>query len=347
MRKEKRVLNPNIYPDSVVENLSAHLDPGNDGMKKPSFEHSFVFICGKQILDKNGNRVPRSEQSNTNRYNIADFITRQNSKINIVFSEDFYNEKQNLDLLTFEEFLAEVCDLIILPVESAGTICELGAFSHSSEELNKKLVILVEKEYENNKSFIVQGPIEKSRNAGASILYAPVKDDDTSILSLNVQTTLKYRLSTLLKNRKLNNPKSNPTQARLDSFVHEIMDLLLIASPISLSDLMMLYREVKGYKKDIGLIMDNENGAGKRIKIKHILAFLESANLASKKTLTVPTSKNHSRKIDYYYSTEILDKNQLFLFNRTISTYNALQQQRVNILERKYRFKDESVMGNA
>ena len=41
----------------------------------------------------------------------------------------------SIDLLIFEEFLAEVSDSIILFVESPGSFCELGAFPRCRQDL--------------------------------------------------------------------------------------------------------------------------------------------------------------------------------------------------------------------
>jgi hypothetical protein len=62
------------------------------------------------------------------------------------------------DALQMEADLAELADIVIVIVESAGTIAELGAFS-LSEPLRKKLLPIVDKEYQHESSFLATGPL--------------------------------------------------------------------------------------------------------------------------------------------------------------------------------------------
>jgi len=63
------------------------------------------------------------------------------------------------DLLTFESHIAQLSSIIVLIVESAGSIAELGLFSAMSDFQKKLLVILDNHHYE-SESFIRLGPID-------------------------------------------------------------------------------------------------------------------------------------------------------------------------------------------
>lgn len=81
-----------------------------------------------------------------------------------VFSiiEDHETES-NIDLLKFEELLVEISDGVILFLESYGTATELGAFAYL-DSLAKKMLVFVQSQYEEDKSFINTGPIKRIQN---------------------------------------------------------------------------------------------------------------------------------------------------------------------------------------
>ena len=67
------------------------------------------------------------------------------------------------DLLEFENYLAHLADVIVLFVESPGSIAELGAFA-ASDTLRPKLLAVRNTFYASEQSFIADGPIRKIRN---------------------------------------------------------------------------------------------------------------------------------------------------------------------------------------
>ena len=73
---------------------------------------------------------------------IDKYLKSKSDAIFIVLSEKLWEDSfdSNIDLLTFEEFLAEVSDAIILFVESPGSFCELGAFAYAEKLFSDKLI---------------------------------------------------------------------------------------------------------------------------------------------------------------------------------------------------------------
>ena len=67
------------------------------------------------------------------------------------------------DLLELENYLAHLADVIVLFVESPGSIAELGAFA-ASDTLRPKLLAVSNTFYASERSFIADGPIRKIRN---------------------------------------------------------------------------------------------------------------------------------------------------------------------------------------
>jgi hypothetical protein len=73
--------------------------------------------------------------------------------------KDWAHEAIYRDLVSFESHLAELSSVIVLILESPGSIAELGLFS-AIEEFKKKLLVFVETEHYKSTSFIKLGPID-------------------------------------------------------------------------------------------------------------------------------------------------------------------------------------------
>jgi hypothetical protein len=122
-----------------------------------------VFLCG-------GTTDVRSPKPSS----IRDAIYRELAKISAIecrikLAEDYKdwaNDSVYRDLVTFERHLAELSSLIVLVLESPGSIAELGLFS-AIEEFREKLLVFIDSGHYNASSFIRLGPIdylEKSFN---------------------------------------------------------------------------------------------------------------------------------------------------------------------------------------
>jgi len=88
-----------------------------------------------------------------------------------LFIEMLYRDKQS-DLLSLEKFLADNCDIICIICESPGALVELGAFTNN-DTINK-VIAVIEKKREKDKSFIMLGPIKliKKINKDNVIFYS-------------------------------------------------------------------------------------------------------------------------------------------------------------------------------
>lgn len=74
--------------------------------------------------------------------------------------QDWYRGGKYSDLVTFEEHLASLSSVIILVVESAGSIAELGAFS-VTDAIADRLIALISETHFDEDSFIKLGPISR------------------------------------------------------------------------------------------------------------------------------------------------------------------------------------------
>lgn len=73
--------------------------------------------------------------------------------------KDWSHEATYRDLVSFERHIAELSSLIVLVLESAGSIAELGLFS-VIDEFKKKILLIVETSFYQSDSFIKLGPID-------------------------------------------------------------------------------------------------------------------------------------------------------------------------------------------
>jgi hypothetical protein len=108
------------------------------------------------------------------------------------------NNKTNALLL--EEWLAQFSDVVIILVESFGTVAELGAFS-LSEPLRKKLLPILNKNFKDDESFINTGPIQWVDNDS---VYAPtIYTDFSTILTCMPQVIDKITNKKVYKSRDI------------------------------------------------------------------------------------------------------------------------------------------------
>jgi len=106
-----------------------------------------VFLCGAA--------------ESKSREAVRNYLGKHSPDLDIFYAEKVWSEIVNLgerDALQMEEDLAKLADLIVVIVESAGTLTELGAFS-LSPSLRQKLLPIVDKNYQGDSSFITNGPL--------------------------------------------------------------------------------------------------------------------------------------------------------------------------------------------
>lgn len=121
----------------------------------------YIFLCG-------------GADDNSIRDSVKNILTSR--RFHILYPEDLFMEMLNRDkrsdLLEYENFLADNSDIICIICESMGSAVELGAFVQN-EAIKKKLVVVINKKYSREKSFIMMGPIKHLRksNDNSIVLY--------------------------------------------------------------------------------------------------------------------------------------------------------------------------------
>ncbi|MBO5746188.1 MAG: retron St85 family effector protein [Clostridia bacterium] len=278
----------------------------------------FVFLCGKAF--QNYNRY-----KSTNRGIVERYLKSKSQDIFIVLSEKLWEEgfDNDIDLLTFEEFLAEVSDAIILFAESPGSYCELGAFSYADKLFSNKLIIVIDDKYKDNKSFIITGPTAKAKKNGAKVVYASVSSGDllSSIDLITILDEKSMEFSSKSSSCNKRTPNVNQNSVFVNTFILELLNLIQITQPITRKDLLDLYKRVKGFSgftfvKSDGREFNNE------IKYSYIIKLLNSVGLIDLNGEVI--------------SSNLFDKSQQLMFNYTKTEEN---KERNKLLCRKYRHK--------
>lgn len=302
-----------IYSAKMIENMRSHLD---NTVSRFITYPKFVFLCGAAYKD--------CGYENTNRGITDKYLRRKSDDVYIVLSEKLWEDSfdSNIDLLTFEEFLAEVSDSIILYVESPGSFCELGAFAYADKLFSDKLIIVIDEKYNGDKSFIITGPTAKALKDGAKVIYAPL--GGTGLLSsFELRSALDEKLQDFQSKSSILNkrtPNHDEKHVLVNSFILELLELIKILQPISRRDLIDVYKLVKGFsvfkfvKKD-GSPYHNE------IKIDYIFKLLESVGLIKINDNIITSQQLKSQTLMFTYSKK------------------AENQERNKLLCRKYRYR--------
>ncbi|MEL7597285.1 MAG: retron St85 family effector protein [Clostridiaceae bacterium] len=256
---EKRFYPEKVYPERFLNYLKSLLN--STGTRTLHKSPKFVFLCGKRI----------DEDSGGNRKLIKDFFAINRKDIICLYAEELFNaqHRKEIDLLTYEHYLAELSDAIILFVESFGTACELGAFS-MLKSLSSKMLIINDIQQQGSNSFINEGPLKKSiQESTENVIYT-----DTRTLFSNSQIDTKLR--NLVKSKKcfINRDKNC---VNLSAFIIEMLDLIYLLGPITAKELIFVYKALKEFNDfQFG---DKTNIQIKNIQISYILELLEKANL--------------------------------------------------------------------
>ncbi len=206
-------------------------------------------MCGKQILGCEGEMGENLLNETNKRGRIVEAIKEISSKrpaFSIVAEQLLSVELAQNDSLTFEGLIAEVSDEIVLIVESAGTICELGAFSFS-DKINKKIFVLNDLKHEEDNSFINRGPIKKLRRINPSnVNYVDFTVDWKSITVL--QDYYK-RITSIRRKYIVGTTENGVYHINVKDLIIELLAIIEIYQPIVDKDVNELYKFFKGKYK--------------------------------------------------------------------------------------------------
>lgn len=180
--------------------------------------------------------------------------------------KDWLHDSKYSDLKTFEEDLAHISSLVLLFLESPGTIAELGLFS-TNINLIKKLVVFVCQDHYDNDSFIKLGPLRYIEQKNEDAIYSyPWKDTD-------VRSTIKIHLANISQDVKDLLAKRHKKEAFDKENPGHIAFLIF--------EIVLLFKALK-YHEILGFITCLELSVSKP-QLTRLLFLLEKLELISKK----------------------------------------------------------------
>ena len=139
-------------PKDPREDLLSQIDHSETRVKKP--DSPIVLLCGGFVPEKKHPDDPEIPIAS-----LRDAISRTHTLYETFRPEEIDNWHEDgifKNLVAFESELAGICTLVVIILESPGSIAELGAFSQQ-RDMDKKLVIVHPSEYDEENSFINLG----------------------------------------------------------------------------------------------------------------------------------------------------------------------------------------------
>lgn len=212
-----------------------------------------IFICGG-LIDVKATEPP----------SIRDAVLARlvkNQTLQVVYAEDYkdwVNDSIYSDLKTFEDDIAQISSLIVLILESPGSLTELGLFS-SDIEIISKLIVLVSTEHYNQDSFIKLGPIQYLESMSNACVYAyPWDPKKPTITVAPYISDIENDISNFLKKADKTEKFSHKNNGHLAFLIYEIIHFLRAAK----------LKEINDFLASLGVILDQK-------KIKRILFVLK------------------------------------------------------------------------
>ncbi|WP_226574372.1 retron St85 family effector protein [Mangrovibacter yixingensis] len=168
--------------EKYEEKLKKHVSGWELKNFRVCYDEQIIFLCGAKV-------APFHEPQTTMRGMFYKFCKENDSRLfnKLLLAEAFKNylkDSHYPDLISFEKDIANLSSLIIIFLESSGSIAELGLFCNL-DDINKKLLVIVpEHEVQDVKkeSFIYLGPLsylrEKVNNKSYIVYPGPVDGKD-------------------------------------------------------------------------------------------------------------------------------------------------------------------------
>ena len=112
-----------------------------------------IFLCGGKLT--------KPKNTEKYRFNFKKYLEKRQSSLlsKIVIAEkfeDWYQDGKYRELLTLERDIAGLSNIIVIILESAGSIAELSSFI-MDKEISKKLFVIVPSKHRDSTSFIQNG----------------------------------------------------------------------------------------------------------------------------------------------------------------------------------------------
>lgn len=205
-----------------------------------SFEHSKfsvsflparVFLCGGEVDVKAP--IPLSARQRLVDHFAAHEPDLHAACIQAEDFKDYFKEGAYGDLLEFETDIASIATLIVVCLESPGSMVELGLFCMDPTTTGKLLVIAPYEEVAAEDSFIYLGPLEfiKKQNSDSVLVYPWPSKSEVMYEHLKPMVgDIKQKLEKMQKTQSF----SQDNSAHIALLMH---DIVMLAHPITVTEI--------------------------------------------------------------------------------------------------------------
>ncbi|WP_313071196.1 retron St85 family effector protein [Atlantibacter hermannii] len=168
--------------EKYEEKLKGHVSKWELKNFRVCYDEQIIFLCGAKV-------APLEDAQTSMRGMFYKYCKDNDSRLfnKLLLAEAFKNylkESHYPDLISFEKDIANISSLIVIFLESSGSIAELGLFCNLVD-INKKLLVIVpEHEVKGSKkeSFIYLGPLsylrEKINKQSYRVYPGPTEGED-------------------------------------------------------------------------------------------------------------------------------------------------------------------------
>ena len=264
-----------------------------------------IFVCGSSPNSSN----------HSGRTTLIKYAEKHFPKFNFFMAEKFFDVYQNEtanNLLELEEEIAQFSDCLIIVLESAGAIAELGAFSMDNR-LAKKVLVINEKRFRDEISFIAQGPIAKLDKVSEfkPMIYANIASISTAI------PEIENRLKII--SRKYNKKVSFQDYESFSQLQHKnkmlfLLDIISLYHPLTHRELIDILSSVFGEKS---------------FDIQFEIGMLITLTLVIKKDNYYVRTRN-DQKLFFQYK----GMNEMLLRSQIINHIHKYDRNRINLLKK-------------
>ena len=138
---------------------------------KVNLENHHLFVCGGEVDVKA--QSPLSFRHHFISYSATNYPLIHDAIVQAETFKDYFKENAYPDLLVFEEEIANLASLVLIFLESPGSLVELGMFCTKPDFYNKLLIVVPQEEVSAEDSFIYLGPLEniKKKEPTAVAVY--------------------------------------------------------------------------------------------------------------------------------------------------------------------------------
>lgn len=200
-----------------------------------TYAHPIIFICGGS-LDKDLDKSDDRYSFKSLRQYLIEYAPLSHSHFNLRTAEELKDYlKVYDDLLEFESDIAKICDLILIILESSGSLTELGIFLSNEDHL-KKLVVVRNEGLSSQDSFINLGPLSvlKKINENSVLDYSWPLEKDFKELEPQTLKIICGDIDDHLKSPKTNT-KFNPNNSA--HIILCLYELIRIFHPLTESEI--------------------------------------------------------------------------------------------------------------